>query len=130
MEECIGTHWNSDEIIDKKMRAFFEKLKERHFESSGYSLIMTDISADQFLFDGENIDTCVDLDAYVIGPVEWELSFLQRFVGDWDSFKAGYERYQNMPALEEISDFFFYLMALNSYNNKSEIETYWSNYRL
>ena len=126
MEECVNIHWNSDDIIDKKMRAFFERLREHRFESSRYSLIMTDVSADQFLFDGENIAACVDLDAYVIGPVEWELSFLQRFVADWDRFKAGYETYQSMPAFEEMSDFFFYLMALNSYENKCEIEMWWS----
>lgn len=128
MEECINTHWNSDEIVDKKMRAFFEKLKGRHFESSKYSLIMVDMSADQFFFDGENIDACVDLDAYVIGPVEWELSFLRKQVRDWDRFKEGYETYQRIPPFEEMSDFFYFLMALNSYRNKCEIEMYWSNF--
>lgn len=127
MGECIKAYWNGEEIIDKKMRAFFEKLKGRHFESNRYSLMMVDMCADQFLFDGENIAACVDLDAYVIGPVEWELSFLRKQVEDWDRFKAGYEMYQRMPAFEEMSDFFLFLMALNSYENKREIEMYWSN---
>lgn len=126
MEECINAHWNSEEMIDKKVRAFFRKLKERHFKSSKYSLIMVDMCADQFLYDGENIAACVDLDAYVIGPVEWELSFLHKQVEDWESFTAGYETYQRMPALNELSDFFFFIMALNSYGNKVEIDDYWS----
>lgn len=44
----------------------------------------------------------------------------------WNSFKEGYEIYQSIPAFEKVSDFFFFLMALNSYWNKSEIEMYWS----
>lgn len=84
MEACIHTHWNSDEIVDRKVRQFFEGVKELHFESSKYSLIMVDLSADQFLYDGGNIVSCVDLDAYVVGPVEWELSFLKTQIEDWD----------------------------------------------
>ncbi len=128
MEACIESHWNSDSDIDKKMRVYFNRLKKQPFESSRNSLIMVDMSADQFLFDQENIAACVDLDAYVIGPVEWELSFLHRQVDDWDSFKAGYETYQCMPPFEKVSDFFFFLMALNSYENKCEIEGYWSGF--
>lgn len=126
MEKCIDDHWNSDEIIDKNVRAFFCSLKKRRFESSRYSLIMVDMCADQFQYDKENVAACVDLDAYVIGPVEWELSFLRNQVGEWDSFKAGYEIYQSMPEFEELSDFFYFIMALNSYNNKCEMEEYWS----
>ena len=39
--------------------------------------MVVDMCADQFLFDNGNIVSCIDLDAYVIGPVEWELSFLK-----------------------------------------------------
>ncbi len=83
---------------------------------------MVDICADQFLYEGEDIAACVDLDAYVIGPVEWEISFLKNQVEDWESFKAGYETYQIMPEYNELSDFFYFIMALNSYNNKREVD--------
>ena len=126
METCINANWNSEELIDKKVRAFFKTLKECRFESSRYSLMMVDMCANQFLYDGANIAACVDLDAYVIGPVEWELNFLRKQVEDWDSFKAGYETYQSMPTFEEMSDFFFFIMGLNSYWNKCEMEDYWS----
>lgn len=121
MEACIQSHWNSDSEMDQNMRARFRRLKQQHFESSKNSLIMVDISADQFLYDDkETIVACVDLDAYVIGPVEWELSFLHKQVKDWDRFRAGYENYQDMPPFEESSDFFLLLMDLNLYNNKHE----------
>jgi hypothetical protein len=83
---------------------------------------MVDICADQFLFENETITTCIDLDGYVIGPVEWELSFLKTQIKDWDSFKSGYETYQPMPEFEKYSQMFFFLMALNSYNDKQEME--------
>ena len=82
---------------------------------------MLDMCADQFLFENENITSCVDLDAYVIGPVEWELSFLKTQVEDWESFKEGYEAYQGMPAFEETSKLFYFLMALNAHWNKQEM---------
>lgn len=122
MEECIHTHWNSEELIDKKVKEYFELLKENRFASSRYSLIMVDMCADQFLYNGENIVSCVDIDAYVIGPVEWELSFLKTQVEDWDSFKAGYETYQALSAFEKTSKLFFFLMALNVYWDKQEME--------
>ena len=144
MESCISEHWNSDNETDKKMQAIFEKLKARYstpknihhnpnhnthnFAIQRNSLIMIDICADQFLYDNENIRACVDLDAYVIGPVEWELCFLHNQIEDWDSFKAGYETYQKLPPFEAQSQFFYFLMALNSYRNKKEIEDFWETY--
>ena len=124
IESCLSEHWNSDNETDKKMQSIFEKLKAQYnahnFAAQRNSLIMIDICADQFLYNKENICACVDLDAYVIGPVEWELCFLHNQLEDWNSFKAGYETYQKLPSFEAQSQFFYFLMALNSYNNKSE----------
>ena len=122
IEECIKAHWNSDDPIDKKVRKYFEELKENRFVSSKYSLIMVDMCADQFLFDNETIVSCVDLDAYVIGPVEWELNFLKTQIADWKRFTEGYETSQNMPRLEASSKLFFFLMALNAPWDKQKME--------
>ena len=128
MKTYIDDYWNSEEKIDKKVRAFYQLLKEHHFESCKYSLMMVDICANQFLYDREDIVACVDLDSYVIGPVEWELSFLKKQIEEWTNFKAGYETYQSMPEVEEVSDMFYFLMGLNSYENKCEMEVYWSKF--
>ena len=128
IQNCINTYWNGEEHIDKRVRAFYDKLKCKDFQSSRYSMIMVDICADQFLYNGEEIAACVDLDSYVIGPVEWELSMLKNQVSDWDSFKACYETYLKMPDFEPLSDLFHFLMGLNSYNNKFEMEHYWSRF--
>ncbi|MDD6034671.1 MAG: hypothetical protein PUC30_00510 [Lachnospiraceae bacterium] len=122
MEQFIQTHWNSTDEIDRKVQLYFKSIRKNSFQSARYSLIMADMSADQFLYKGEDIAACVDLDAYVIGPVEWELAFLHNQVRDWDSFTAGYETYQPMPDFEELSHFFYFLMALNPYWDKSEME--------
>ena len=120
--ECIEINWNGDEPIDKKVREYYEELKEKRFVSSKYSLMMVDMCADQFLFDNENLVSCVDLDAYVIGPVEWELSFLKTQVEDWERFVEGYETYQSMPRFEGLSKLFFFLMALNVHWDKQGME--------
>ena len=122
IEECIKKHWNSDDSIDKKVKEYFEELKKKRFVSSKYSLIMVDMCADQFLFDNETIVSCVDLDAYVIGPVEWELNFLKTQIEDWERFAEGYETYQNMPRFEDSSKLFFFLMALNAPWDKQGME--------
>ncbi|WP_026659005.1 hypothetical protein [Butyrivibrio sp. AC2005] len=126
IEDCISEHWSGNDDADKKVRGYYEQIKDNKLSSCGNSLIMIDICADQFLFSDENIVACVDLDAYVIGPVELELSFLHYQVEDWDEFKAGYETYCEMPSFDEVSKLFFLLMALNSYNNKAEIDGYWA----
>ena len=119
MESTISRHWNSDDENDKYVRTVFEKLKNQYstvpFRSQKYSLMMVDMCADQFLYKNEDIIACVDLDAYVIGPVEWELSFLHNQIEDWESFKNGYETYQRFPQFEEQEAFFQLLMALNCF---------------
>lgn len=129
MERCIAEHWGGDGETDRRMRTLYAALQEHTFQSSGSALIMTDISADQFLFDGEeNLAACVDLDAYVIGPVEWELTILKNQVRDWDRFRAGYETYRPMLPFEDAVIFISFLMALNSYEHKEEIDGYWARY--
>ena len=126
IEDCLSEHWSGNDDADKTVRGYYEQIKDKQLSSSGNSLIMIDICADQFLFRDENIVACVDLDAYVIGPVEWELSFLHYQVENWDEFKSGYETYCEMPPFYEVSKLFFLLMALSSYDNKLVIDGYWA----
>ena len=122
MEGCIREHWNGPEMVDQKVRTYYEFLKGQSFHTSRWVLMMADMSADQFLYHGENLACCVDLDAYVIGPAEWELGLLSRQVADWERFKAGYERFQPLPSLEAAADFCLFLMTLNDCRNKQSME--------
>ena len=122
IKENIKLHWNTNSQIDKKVNQYFNLLSKNDFTSTKFSLTMIDICADQFIYKNENIICCVDLDAYVIGPVEWELTFLKNQIEDWQSFKSGYETYQSLPDFEKSSKLYLFLMALNSYHDKSEME--------
>lgn len=125
MESYIQQYWNSDSTVDTQVRDLFMKIKTIPFYSDGYALTMIDICGDQFLYKNEKIVACVDMDAYVVGPIEWELSFLKLQVKDWESFRKGYETYQPLPAFEKISPLYIFLMTINSVYNKAEVEEYW-----
>lgn len=122
MEDCIHEHWNGCEAVDQNVRAYFSFLKGQTFQTSRWVLMMADMAADQFLYHGEELACCVDLDAYVIGPAEWELGLLSRQVADWEGFKTGYELFQPLPALEKTADFCLFLMTLNECRNKQPME--------
>lgn len=128
IEDVIAQYWNEDTDLDRKVRRFYERIKSREYHLGKYALIMVDMCADQFLYKDEELFRCVDLDAYVIGPVEWELCFLNKQIEDWERFREGYETYQSLPDFTAQSELFYYLMALNSVYDKSEIEEYWSKY--
>ena len=124
MEAVISSHWNGAGALDQCVRAYYEKLKAAPVSRGGLSLIMADISANQFLFDGDRITACVDLDAYVLGPIAWELALIQNCVKDMESFKRGYEEYQSFPNIKEACDFYVFLMALNDIWGKEEMRKF------
>jgi hypothetical protein len=126
MEAMISTHWNSDQVLDKKVRDYFEKLKTKTMQPNGYCLIMTDLSANQFLFEGNAITACVDLDAYVVGPKEWELALVRNCVEDYDSFKKGYEYYQALPDSEEMMGYYLFVMALGDIWGREEMQNFFT----
>ena len=121
MEDTVSLHWNGEDALDESVRAYCERLKAADISCNGLSLIMADISANQFLFGENEITACVDLDAYVIGPKAWELVLIQNCVKDMESFKKGYERYLEYPDMEKASDFYGFLMALNDIWGKEEM---------
>ncbi len=121
MEETISFHWNGDDTLDTSVREYFEKLKAADITCGDMSLIMADISANQFLFEGDKITACVDLDAYVLGPKAWELALIQNCVKDMESFKRGYEEYLKFPDMDKAFGFYVFLMALNDIWGKEEM---------
>jgi hypothetical protein len=121
MEETISLHWNGIDALDASVREYFIKLKATDIACDGLSLIMTDISANQFLFEGDRITACVDLDAYVLGPKAWELALIQNCVKDMESFKRGYEKYLMFPCFKEEYIFYMFLMALGDIWSKEEM---------
>ena len=80
---------------------------------SNAALIMIDISGNQFVYDQQRISGAVDLDAYVIGPREWELSTLELGISAPEAFRQGYERYRPLPAFTPFRRFYRFWMYLN-----------------
>lgn len=127
MEAVISSHWNRDTELDLKVRAYFEYLKKMNiYTNERYCLIMTDISANQFLFDENLITACVDLDAYVAGPREWELALIKYCVEDYESFKKGYECYQTLSDREEFMDYYLFVMALGDIWGREEMQNFFN----
>ena len=79
--------------------------------SREYVPIMTDFSANQFLFDGDKVTACVDLDACVLGPRSWELALIEDTVPDMAAFRQGYEEYLPYPDNPDEIALFRFLMA-------------------
>lgn len=122
MERILETYWSED----KEVKEYYEKLKEEELFISGYSLIMADISANQFLYsnDMKTFTANIDLDAYVVGPREWELALISACVSDMENFQKGYEEYIPMPELKQPKRFYQFLMNLNNPWDKSFMYEY------
>lgn len=96
---------------EKRVAVLLKKVEEAGGFSGPFVPIMTDISANQFLFSKDRITACVDLDAYVAGPREWELAILSACVPRMEAFWSGYEEYKKIPAAWEAArDLYLYLM--------------------
>ena len=87
-----------------------QRFLDKGLPDTGYALIMTDISANQFLFSGDSISACVDFDACVFGPREWELELIEACVSDMDAFREGYEEYLPYPDMSEIRGLYDFVM--------------------
>jgi Ser/Thr protein kinase RdoA (MazF antagonist) len=74
--------------------------------ASRSAVIMADISANQFLYDGGRVSAVVDLDAYVVGPVELELAMLECCISVPAAFRRGYERHLPLPRFARFRDFY------------------------
>lgn len=48
----------------------------------------------------------VDLDAYVIGPREWELTILEMCITQPAAFRRGYEHYLPLPSFAPFRNFY------------------------
>lgn len=108
----------------KELRIYWKQIKEIQFSQEKYVLMMTDISANQFLFSQsfDRLEAVVDLDAYVIGPREWELAVLKECVTDWKAFQLGYETRLPFPEAVESYRYYTFLMALCDPWNPSAVK--------
>lgn len=81
--------------------------------TSSFAMVMPDISANQFLFDDAGIAAVVDLDSYVIGPVELELTIAEWCLVDHAAFADGYRSVRPLPRFERFRSFHRATMLVN-----------------
>jgi hypothetical protein len=122
MQSLIDTYWKED----KNVLNYFSRIQECRIAPTTYSLIMPDISANQFVFsqDLNKINAVVDFDAYVIGPREWELSIIELCLSNRKFFKDGYEVYCEMPELSESRDFYRFFSYLCNPWEKKDLQSF------
>ncbi len=122
MSEMIRIYWKDDKILRKE----FVQMYEADISPSSYSLIMPDISANQFVY-SENlsrINAMVDFDAYVIGPQEWELCILELCLQDGKAFKQGYETWKKLPDISAVRSFYRFFSYLCDPWEKRDLEKF------
>lgn len=122
MADALRDLWQGDPCRCRRAEAALDRLHRQPLRSARLALIMADQSADQYLFHGDALAACVDLDAFVIAPAEWELCLLRSQVADWAAFRSGYETYQPLPDPAPLQGFFALLMALNAPWESSELD--------
>jgi len=123
MDSIIKEYWSSNqEVID-----YFRNIQSVIPKDLGYfSLIMPDISANQFVYskDLKRINAVVDIDAYVIGPINFELTVLEMCLSDYSSFKKGYEEYCELPCFKSFRSFYRFLIYLNDPQDSIELKDF------
>ena len=72
--------------------------------------IMPDLSPTQFLVDGDDIAGLVDIESYVRGPIELELTALEFRLQHVDAFRQGYEQHRELPSIAHCRDVYRFLI--------------------
>jgi aminoglycoside phosphotransferase (APT) family kinase protein len=102
-----GWPGNRDRIVEAMAAA------EPELVSSSCALVMPDISANQFLFADGRLAGVVDLDSYVIGPIELELTIAEWCLTDHGAFADGYRSVRPLPRFEPFRAFHRASMMVN-----------------
>lgn len=75
--------------------------------------IMLDLWPSQFLSDNKKITALIDIESYVHGPIELELTVLELWVENIEAFKKGYTAVNpNFPNLDQTRGIYRYLLYL------------------
>jgi len=124
MSAIIKEYWADSQAVHD----YYGKIRHMDISPASYSLIMPDISANQFVFDEgfSSIKAVVDFDAYVMGPREWELSVIEMCLENCGAFKQGYEQYGPLPNLHGHRDFYRFFMYLCDPWEKQDLASFMS----
>ena len=111
------------------IKYYFGIVFHNNISFNNYALIMPDISANQVVFsnDMDKINGVVDLDAYIIGPKELELSIIELCIPNNECakyFKMRYELFNKLPLLKNYRSIFRFVSYLCDLENIEGIEEF------
>ncbi|MBX3014767.1 MAG: aminoglycoside phosphotransferase family protein [Caldilineaceae bacterium] len=115
MRHTITTFWNDQPALHGYLTELAATTPLDAIFSTA-NLIMIDISANQFVYANNQITGVVDLDAYVIGPREFELAILEMCISQPAAFRQGYAEYATLPTFASFRP----LYRLWSYLNEPD----------
>jgi aminoglycoside phosphotransferase (APT) family kinase protein len=112
IRQTISRFWTDQAELHRYLDELTTTVEAEALFSSA-NLIMIDISGNQFVYDNQRISGVVDLDTYVIGPREWELSILEMCITEPAAFRRGYECHVSLPTFAPFRAFYRLWSYLN-----------------
>jgi hypothetical protein len=103
IEATLDRHWTEEAAA--QIRGIVGQKRSGANVVSDFCPVMPDISGNQFLYGDAGLAAAVDLDAYVVGPVELELTVVEWCLPRGDAFRQGYERHRPLPEFAAFRDF-------------------------
>jgi hypothetical protein len=124
-KNVIEKYWTDRNDV----KYYFNGIFQDKVPFDNYSLIMPDISANQFIFSGDMDRTngVIDLDAYIVGPRELELTIIELCIPNnecADYFKKGYEIFNKLPLLRKYRKIFRFVSYLCDLDNTENMEDF------
>lgn len=113
LRELSSYVWCDDIEVQESIPEFIDMAEESP-PPNYISLIMPDIGPGQFLTEGNRIMALVDIESYVRGPIELELTVIELWATEYVAFREGYEEVRGcFPSLDKVRTvyrFFIYLL--------------------
>ncbi len=98
--------------VQTNLNSMLERIRQMPLPEH-IGLIMPDLWPSQFLLEKGKISALIDIESYVYGPLELELSVLELWLEDFDSLKKGYESTgQKFPDISATRDIYRFLLYL------------------
>ena len=121
MSAIIEEHWRHTPAINR----FFEDEIAPCLPDAvarDFALIMPDISGNQFVYGEDGIAGVVDIDSYVIGPRELELTIAEWCITRPEAFRRGYEEHAQLPRFADFRRYHRFMMLVNDPNEDVNLE--------
>lgn len=113
IKKLASTRKASQNSEIQQMLPYFLKQAERLPVPKSTGLIMLDLWPSQFLAGANDFSALIDIEGYVVGPIELELVLVELWLGRHDKFKEAYlNKGAKWPDFEERRELYRYFLFL------------------